>query len=171
MDWSPDIEKVLRNVEANATTLSRQHHDNHNRLKSFIKYFQIPLIILNSVNSVVAIGSIANARYINCGISTACVIISSVAMYLKLEIKLTEELELGKAFYNLALDIEKTLSLKPESRHITGESFLQFKFALYTKLIERSNIWREFKDKLVRIDSVDAMVPATKKRASIYDII
>lgn len=171
MEWTPDIEKILRNVESNSTTLSKQHFENHDKLKSFIKYFQIPLIILNSVNSVIAIGSITHSNYINCGISTTCVIISSIAMYLKLEIRLTEELELGKAFYNLALDIEKTLSLSTTSRHISGNSFLMMKFSLYTKLIERSNIFREFRDKLVRIDSVENIHIAKNKRASIYDII
>ena len=76
-DWSSDIEKILNDIRQNAVILSEFHNMKYFHLKSYLKYFRIPCIILSAFNSVFAVGLSSFmdqglVSVINCIISLIC---------------------------------------------------------------------------------------------------
>jgi hypothetical protein len=61
-------------------------------------------------------------------------------LFLKLQETLEMELNCSKEFYNLSIDIRKTLLLDAQNRQISGASYLEKKYSDYVKLQEQSNL-------------------------------
>ncbi len=55
-DWSDDIDAILNNIRLNCIILSKLHKQRYFELKSTLKYYRLPLIILNGFNSIIAVG-------------------------------------------------------------------------------------------------------------------
>ena len=56
MDWTDDIDEVLNNIRINCVLLSKLHKQRYFELKSTLKYYRLPVIILNGANSIIAVG-------------------------------------------------------------------------------------------------------------------
>ena len=56
MDWSEDIETVLKTIGSKSFILSEYHKQRYINLLDKQKYFKIPVIIFSGINSVVAVG-------------------------------------------------------------------------------------------------------------------
>ena len=54
-DWSDDIDKVLDNIRINCVILSKLHKQRYFELQSSLKYYRMPVIILNGINSIFAV--------------------------------------------------------------------------------------------------------------------
>ena len=83
--WSDDIELLLERIRRNCMYRSEYHRKNFYAIKSREKYFNIPLIILSSSNSVLAVSltsfvSQTTTSLVNCAISLFCGILSSIAL-------------------------------------------------------------------------------------------
>lgn len=143
--WTEDIERVLEEIRMNAVQLSNNHKQNYFFYKSLHKYFRIPTIVLSSVASVSAIGlqnyiSQAHISGIVCLLGLSISVVNSIELFLKLQETLEMELNCSKEFYNLSIDIRKTLLLDAQNRQISGASYLEKKYSDYVKLQEQSNL-------------------------------
>lgn len=157
-EWSTDIEGVLENIRLNCIILQEYHKKRYYKLKSYLKYFRIPLIVLSAINSVFAVGLQpyllqGTISIINCFISLVCGVITSVELYLKVQQQMENELTTSKDYYLLGVDIYKTLYLSVENRSQTGKVYLEEKYNEYRQLIENSSlIQKKIKDKLLFVN-------------------
>ena len=144
-DWSDDIEKVLEEIRLNAVQLSNNHKQNYFFYKSLHKYFRIPTIILSSVASVSSVGlqNYISQEHINgivCLLGLSVSVVNSIELFLKLQETLEIELNCSKEFYNLSIDIRKTLLLDRHNRQLSGQTYLEKRYNDYVKLQEQSNL-------------------------------
>ena len=171
--FSISIENVLESIRHNSVVLSEYHKKRYLFLKSYLKYFRIPLIILNSINAISAIGMKAYIQNqetisgINCLLFLICGIITSIELYLGISTSMENELMNSKEFYLLSTDIFKVLSLHPNERQVEGKSFLNEKYQRYCELIKNSNLLKHhINDKLTPIiKEIDTMKSASESSA------
>lgn len=153
-EWSDDIEKILNDIRQNSVILSEFHNMKYFHLKSYLKYFRIPCIILSAFNSVFAVGLSSFMKQnlvsvINCIISLVCGIIVSIELYMQIESSMREEVISCKNYYLLSVDIQKILLLERANRQVKGKVFLDKCFTEYCKLYENSGLLKkQIKDSL-----------------------
>ena len=175
MDWSDSIESVLDNIRTNCITLSKLHKQRYFELQSTLKYYRLPVIILNGINSIFAVGL---QPYINQGtisltnslIALTCGIIGSIELYFGIQKRLENDLISQRDYYLLSIDIFKTLSLDREIRPLPAKDFLEKSYNTYTKLIESSSaLARVKRDDLIpiNINRQDEIILATPLRGSV----
>lgn len=170
MSWSEDIEKVLEEIRMNAVQLSTSHKQNYFFYKSLYKYFKIPTIILSSCSAVSAVGlqNYIGQQHISgivCLLGLTISIINSIELFLKLQETLEMELNCSKEFYNLSIDIKKTLLLDAENRQLSGSIYLDKKYNDYIKLQEQSNlISNNFNDGLNKLPKKTSMMRTIVKK-------
>jgi hypothetical protein len=158
--WTDDIDQVLNNIRINCVILNKLHKQRYFELKSTLKYYRLPVIVLNGINSIFAVGL---QPYINQGtisltnslIALTCGIIGSVELYFGIQKRLENDMISARDYYLLSVDIFKTLSLNPINRPIPAKDFLEKSYNTYTKLIESSSALSKVKgDKLIPIDLI-----------------
>ena len=141
--------------------LSEYHKKEYIYLKSYLKYFRIPTIILAGINSVCSVGlqpylSQVYISAITCFLSLSCGIITSIELYLSVQSSMENELMSSKDFHILGLDIYKILSLSRENRLVRGQLCLEEHFTQYEKLIENSSLIvnGELKDSILNLEPI-----------------
>jgi hypothetical protein len=158
MEWTDDIDNVLNNIRINCVILSNLHKQRYFELQSSLKYYRMPVIILNGINSIFAVGlqpymfqgtiSLTNSL-----IALTCGIIGSIELYFGIQKRLENDMISQRDYYLLSVDIFKTLSLNRENRPIPAKDFLEKSYNTYTKLIESSSTLNKVKgDKLIPIE-------------------
>jgi len=153
-NWSTEIEQLLNEIRLNSICLEDFHKKRYFGVKNTLVWFRLPIIILSSINALVAVSltdyvpqNIISAS--NATISFVIGTLSSIALYLKIEDQLESENDACREFHKLSIDIFKILSLKEDQRGIDGDLFLNQVYNDYVKLFERSNLLDEqFTDKL-----------------------
>ena len=88
MDWTDDIDEVLNNIRINCVLLSKLHKQRYFELKSTLKYYRLPVIILNGANSIIAVGLQPYATQGAISLTTSlialtCGIIGSIELFLE----------------------------------------------------------------------------------------
>lgn len=154
--WTSDIEAVLDNIRINAYIMSEVHRKQFLQLKNFSNYFDIPVIVISAVNTIISVGVQAflpqqTISITNCVLSATCGIIVSVKLYLAIQTQMELELSTSKDFYTLSTNIYKTISLNAPNRGVDGIAFLNTSFQEYSELVQKSSMLRK------KID--DKMVP------------
>ncbi len=160
-DWKLDIENILEKIRINSVILSEHHKERYYHYKSYLKYFKLPLIVLSSVNSIIAVGLTQyleqdQISMLTCLLSLSSAIIGSVEMYLGVQKNMETELIASRNFKLLAYDIFKMLNLTPENRVNNAKLFLDDKYNEYIKLIENANLTNTSKIK-------DVLTPLNKE--------
>ena len=134
--------------------MSDCHKRNYEHLKSYLKCFKLPSLILNATNVFFSSGltpylEMGYISLLTMGVSMICSILNSVELYLGIEQSMTKELVASKDYYLLATDIYKVLVLDRENRSQPAKEFLEEHYARYTKLFEHSNLLnKRMKDSL-----------------------
>ena len=163
-DWTDDIDEVLNNIRLNCVILSKLHKQRYFELQSTLKYYRLPVIILNGINSIFAVGL---QPYINQGtisltnslIALTCGIIGSIELYFGIQKRLENDMISQRDYYLLGIDIFKTLSLDRANRPIPSKDFLEKSYNVYTKLIESSATLAKVKgDKLIPIELKEDLI-------------
>lgn len=160
-EWSTDQETVLERIRQNCILLSHLHRQNFLYLKSFVKYFRLPCIIIAGVNSIASVGLNAyveqqTVSLLCCLLSLTTGIITSIEIYLQLNEQIESELSVSRDLYILAVDISKTLQLKRENRSVDGSAYLDSCLANYKKLFENSTVLtKKIPDKITMIPGLD----------------
>jgi hypothetical protein len=153
--WSRDIEAVLDSIRINAYIMSEVHRKQFLQLKNFSNYFDIPVIVISAVNTIISVGVQSflpqpTISITNCVLSATCGIIVSVKLYLAIQTQMELELSTSKDFYTLSTNIYKTISLNASNRGVDGIAFLNTCFQEYSELVQKSTMLRnKIDDKLV----------------------
>jgi len=160
MDWTDDIDIVLNNIRINCILLSKSHKRRYFELKDRLKYFRVPVIVLNGANSIISVGL---QPYTTQGvislttslIALTCGIVGSIELYLGIQKRLENDLISQRDYYLLSIDIYKTLSLNKSNRPVPAKDFLEKSYNTYTKLIESSEaLIRKIEDRLNPINII-----------------
>ncbi len=158
-EWSDDIERILEEINYNCTIMSDYHKQVYLVLIGQLIYFRVPLIVLSSVNSILAIGLSAFVHSqtivsgINSVISLMCAVISSIELFLQIQKRSEVELLSHREYYLLGVKISSMLKLDRKRRQTKGLVFLNSIIADYTSLYEASNVNNhELNDKLIMIN-------------------
>ena len=157
-DWNAKTENVLNNIRVNCIILNRLHKQRYFELTSSLKYYRLPVIILNGINSIFAVGlqpyiQQGTISLTNSLIALTCGIIGSIELYFGIQKRLENDMISQRDYYLLSIDIFKTLSLSPEQRPVPSKDFLEKSYNTYTKLIESSSTLARVKgDQLIPID-------------------
>ena len=157
-DWNSKTENVLNNIRLNCIILNKLHKQRYFELTSSLKYYRLPVIILNGINSIFAVGlqpyiPQGSISLTNSLIALTCGIIGSIELYFGIQKRLENDMISQRDYYLLAIDIFKTLSLSPEHRPVPSKDFLEKSYNTYTKLIESSSTLARVKgDQLIPID-------------------
>ena len=159
-EWSSDVEGILRNIQSNCSVMSKLHKKRYLLLKGKLIYFRIPLIVLGSANSVFAVGLTAylpqqTVSVINCMLSLATTIITSVELFLGIQSGMEREYVAQREFYLMAVDLYSALNLERHHRTVNGKRYLEKILSQYNKLIESSEV--------VRAKLVDKLLPVLEK--------
>jgi hypothetical protein len=182
MTWTLDIESVLERIRTNSVQMSGSHKQKYFFYKKIIKWFKIPTIVLSSIGSVASVGLTeyidqAHISAITCGLALFVSVLNSVEMFLKINEMMEQELEHSKLYYNLSVNIQKTLLLDPDNRSDKGPIYLEKTYSQYIKLMECSNLLSNVQDRFMELpknkkptaaEKVAAMaakrgIPKTKK--------
>tara|TARA_R110002126_G_scaffold27170_1_gene91391 strand:+ start:134 stop:799 length:666 start_codon:yes stop_codon:yes gene_type:complete len=145
-EWSEGSITLLTKIKSNCVTLHRYYRKEHLRFHKKIKWFKLPLIILNSISATFAVGAsgynvpqhVVNA--IICGIGITNGIISAVDLQLGIERKAEDSLIAAKDFYILGCDILKVLTLDYTERGCESILFLNDMYSKYIELIKNNDI-------------------------------
>jgi len=143
--WTREVEALCEKLRINCVNLSEYHRRRYYHFKSYGKYFRLPMIVLASINSTASVGlqPVLDQQYISgitCLIGMFMGIIGAIELYMGIQSSMELELKQSKDFYSLAIDLYKTLRLKPENRGEDGKDYLNKKYSVYTKLCEASNL-------------------------------
>lgn len=159
--WSSDIETLCLDIQHNTSRLADIHKQNYLALINFHRYFQIPVIIISTFNSVFAIGLTSYTSQdvvssVNCVMSMICSIIVSIELYLNITKKTDNELTSYRAYYMLSVKIANTLHLEREHRQCrSGTEFLTEVQHEYNQLFGESLVPHQtLDDNLVKINSL-----------------
>ena len=156
--WTDDIDAVLNNIRINCVILNKLHKQRYFELQSTLKYYRLPVIILNGANSIFAVGlqpyiQQGTISLTNSLIALTCGIIGSIELYFGIQKRLENDLISQRDYYLLSVDIFKTLSLDRANRPVPAKDFLEKSYNTYTKLIESSSTLSRVKgDKLIPIE-------------------
>jgi len=157
-DWTDDIDKVLDNIRVNCVILSKLHKSRYFEMKSSLKWYRLPVIILNGANSIISVGLQPYATQGAISLTTSlialtCGIIGSIELYLGIQKRLENDMISQRDFYLLSVDIYKTQSLNRSNRPIPAKDYLEKSYNTYTKLIESSATLVKVRgDKLIPVE-------------------
>ena len=156
MSWESDTERILEKIRVNSVQMSNSHKGKYFTFKRLIKWFKLPTIVLSSCGSVSSVGltNYLDQQHISvlvCGLALFVSIINSIEMFLKINESMEQELEHSKLFYNLSINIQKTLLLDRENRTVEASVFLERSYSEYVKLMEQSNLLLNVQDNLTEI--------------------
>lgn len=140
-----DVELILDNLRINAVNLADYHRKRFYHFKSYGKYFRIPIIVLSSITASASVGLQPVLRQdiisgITCVLGFGVAVISSVEMYLGIQMAMDQEIALSRDYYSLAIDIFKCLNLSREHRTEEPKSYLDKKYSEYKALRETSSL-------------------------------
>ena len=179
-DWSEDIDQVLANIRINCIILSKAHKERYFALKDTLKWYRLPVIILNGANSIIAVGLQPYATQGTISLTTSlialsCGIIGSIELFFGIQKRLENDMISQRDYYLLGIDIYKTLNLQKKNRPVPAKDFLEKSYNIYTKLIESSATLAKVKgDKLIEIkvikendNSEDIVISPVPKRGSV----
>lgn len=158
MEWTDDIDTVLNNIRINCIILSKAHKQRYFELRSNLKWYRLPVIVLNGANSIISVGLQPYADQGSISLTTSlialtCGIIGSIELYFGIQKRLENDMISQRDYYLLGIDIYKTLSLDKANRPVPAKDFLEKSYNIYTKLIESSSTLAKVKgDKLIQID-------------------
>ena len=158
MTWNNEIMMILANIRTNCIVLSEYNRKKYYQFNKKRKYFQIPLIILSSINATTAVSlqTFIDQKYvslINCGLAMICGMITSTELYLDLQSSMEIHLKMAKQFYTLAINIYKIIELNVDDRMDDAVQYVNAIVSEYIKLVEESKLLNhKFKhDTLIQI--------------------
>lgn len=169
-----DIEGVLDRIRQNSNSLANYHRKRYLVLKSRLKFYRVPVIVISALNSVGAVSfqSWMPQSYISLGnmfLSLIVGIIGSIEMFYGLQKQMEMELTDSKEYYILNCDVFKYLSLKPEHRTVEPHQFLQETYSRYIKLVEASIVLKKKVEDTLVIVRPPPTVPTTPSQDLFVD--
>jgi hypothetical protein len=174
-DNAADTERILEKIRINSVQMSNSHKAKYFMFKKLIKWFKVPTIVLSSIGSVSSVGLTAyldqqHISALTCGLALFVSVLNSIEMFLKINESMEQELEHSKLYYNLSINIQKTLLLDRENRSVDASVYLERTYSEYVKLMEESNLLSNVQDKLTelpkKISTIKKMLKTKKSDSS-----
>ena len=142
--WHSREEEYLTKIEQQCNDYANHHTKDHMYYNKLSTRFNIPILVLSSVNALTAVSlnSFLVQEYVsilNAVLSAFCGILGSVQLYMKINEKMTNSLRASILMKRLALKISKELSVDREQRATEGQAFLQECFADFNTALEQGN--------------------------------
>ena len=142
--WHDREEAFLTKIEQQCNEYNAHHTKDHMYYNKLSTRFNIPILVLSSVNALTAVSlnSFLEQEFVsilNAVLSAFCGILGSVQLYMKLNEKMTNSLRASILMKRLALKISKELSVDREQRATEGQAFLQECFAEFNTALEQGN--------------------------------
>jgi hypothetical protein len=146
--FTPDLENILEKIRINSSILSKEHKKRYIFLKSSLKFYKIPIIVIGSLNSIASVALVpffpqVYISLLNCLLSISCSLVTSIELYFGVTTQMENELASSKSFYFLSTDIFKMLSLNAGNRNVEGTAFLQECYSRYVKLTDSSCVLKK----------------------------
>ena len=173
MDWTADIDGVLNSIRINSLLLSNKHKTRYFELRDSLKWYRLPVIVLNGANSIISVGLQPYATQGAISITTSliallCGIIGAIELFFGIQKRLESDMIAQRDYYILSVDIFKTFSLAKHNRPIPAKDYLEKSYNTYRGLIESSNtLARRIDDQLLPLALGD--VPHVELEASIAE--
>jgi len=161
MNWTSDVEHILKSIRVNAVHMSRTHKRNYFVLKRMSNWFRVPTIVLSAVASVVSVGfqsyiAQQHISAITCILSMSIGLMNSIELYLKLVERIEQELDDSKKWYALSADIFTLLALDKCNRDGEPKEILQKFYLRYIELFQESSLTNiNNRDKLLSLSLED----------------
>ena len=142
--WHEREEIYLTKIEQQCNDYHLHHTKDHMYYNKLSSRFNIPILVLSSVNALTAISlnSFMDQEYVsilNAVLSAFCGILGSIQLYMKLNEKMSNSLRASILMKRLALKISKELSVDRELRATEGQAFVQECFAEFNTALEQGN--------------------------------
>jgi hypothetical protein len=156
--WTKDIDNILDNIRINCLLLCKAHKKRYFENQNRLKWYRLPVIILNGGNSIISVGLQPYATQGAISLTTSlialtCGIIGSIELYLGIQKRLEGDLISQRDYYLLSIDIFKTLKLNAGNRPVPAKDYLEKTYNVYTKLIESSDtLAKKIDDSLIPIN-------------------
>jgi hypothetical protein len=169
--WHEREEAYLTKIEQQCNDYHLHHTKDHMYYNKLSSRFNIPILVLSSVNALTAISlnSFLNQEYVsilNAVLSAFCGILGSIQLYMKLNEKMSNSLRASILMKRLALKISKELSVDRELRATEGQAFMQECFAEFNTALEQGNpIEKKLKNYLSLVEP-----PKMDKKSSLLDL-
>jgi hypothetical protein len=141
--WGDEEEVFLKKISKQCLIYKYYYDKKHEEYKKYFYKFNIPIILISSVNSLLAISlnEFVEQSYvsiINSILSAGAGILSSILLFLKIQEKLNSTRISSLEFQHLNLKISKELSLKRDDRNPNSIQFLNDIFNSYNSIIDQS---------------------------------
>jgi hypothetical protein len=142
--WHNKEEEFLKKLELQCNAYNSYFSKDYMYYHSLASKFNIPIMILSSINALTAISlnDFLTQRYVsilNAIISAGTGILGSIQLYMKINEKMSNALRSGILMKRLALKISKELSIDREQRTTEGQAFLQECFSEFNASLEQAN--------------------------------
>ena len=140
--WTKDIDDILDNIRKNCLLLCKAHKKRYFENQNRLKWYRLPVIILNGCNSIISVGLQPYATQGAISLTTSlialtCGIIGSIELYLGIQKRLESDL----------------ISQRDYNRPVPAKDYLEKTYNIYTKLIESSDtLVKKIDDSLIPIN-------------------
>ena len=169
--WHDREEAFLTKIEQQCNDYAAHHSKDHMYYNKLASRFNIPILIISSVNALTAISlnSFLHQEYVsilNAVLSAGTGVLGSIQLYMKLNEKMTNALRASILMKRLALKISKELSIDRDLRATEGQAFLQECFAEFNTALEQGNpIEKKLRNHLSLVPP-----PAMEKKMSLMSL-
>lgn len=142
-EWTHREEVYLKKLHLQCLNMYSYYNKLHLSQMDVSKRFNIPIMVLSAINSLLALTLAAFidqafVSIINAIISAGVGILSSILLFLKVNEKITLSQSLSMKMNILALKISKELGLDKDHRTLDGTLFLNECFQEYLVIIDKS---------------------------------
>ena len=102
--WTDDIDNILHNIRINCVILNKLHKQRYFELKGNLKWYRLPVIVLNGANSIISVGLQPYATQGAISLTTSlialtCGIIGSIELYLRIQKRLENDMISQRDFH------------------------------------------------------------------------
>jgi hypothetical protein len=143
-EWHDKEEAFLRKLEEQCNYMQKHYAKEFTYYNSLSSRFNIPILIISSVNALTAIslGQFVEQNMVsilNAVLSAGTGVLGSIQLYMKLNEKMTRALNSSVHVKRIALKISKELSIDRAQRVTEGVAFLNECFIEFNSTIEAGN--------------------------------
>lgn len=143
MNWYPSEEDFLKKISYQSMIYYHYFNKKSDRYYSMLKKFSIPILIISSINSLMAVTLSSYmpqhiVSILNAILSAFTGILGSVQLFLKINEKLSACIISASSFQQLSLKITKELALDKDKRATDGVVFLNECFNEFNAIIDKA---------------------------------
>lgn len=173
--WHTEEEVFLENLQKQCETMYKYMLKEHHYYDRLSGKFNIPILIISSINSLTAVGlnAFVPQEYVsvlNAVLSAGTGVLGSIQLYLKLNEKMTKATRASVGFKRISLKISREMALTREVRMTEGPAFVQDCFSEYNQILESANpIEKKLEEFLTIKKPGDISMPSSPSHTTMND--